>query len=163
VNTYRKPRLRRPHRIVLTAASIIVLLALAVGSLSYAGEQQSREVAPPNAEDVLILRNRALEFAAQNGEPNPTNLRVVAGPRLRVVEVLMGGAIVDTDQDVYVVALEGNFIGFSATRSPRSPGPLRGTHLLLVYDAETKKLWDWSLNDRPAPLHFIATPIPIDR
>lgn len=73
----------------------------------------------------------------------------------------MGGSTVDSDQDAFAIAMDGNFIGYMATRSPRYPEPPRGKYMLIVYDAVTLKRWDWSLTTQPAPIEVLAPVIPI--
>jgi len=135
---------------------------LSIGGFSYASGERTRVVEPPNAAALETLRQKTIEFAARNGEPNPTRLRLVTGTRVKVVERLMGGSIVDSDQDVFAIAMEGNFIGYTATRSPRYPEPPRGKYMLIVYDAATLKAWDWSLTTQPAPIELLSPVLPVD-
>jgi hypothetical protein len=143
-------------RLVLLGSALLVVATL-VG-IGYAGDERPRRVPLPGEADVITLRSAALDFAARNGDPTPSAMRIGAGPRLAVVERLMGGAEVDTDQDVYIVALEGGFVGHEAHRPPGIPKPT-GTNLVLIFDARTKELLGWAiLRDRP-DLDQFGTPI----
>lgn len=143
---------------LLLVAGALVVLAAVLGGLSYAGDEQPRPVPPPSDQDVSSLRAAALDIAARNGESSPSRIRIVAGPRLAVIERLMYGAEVDTDQDVYVVAMEGEFVAENARRPPGAPAP-RGTHLVLVFDAVSKKLTDLSVSNAAPPIEHFGTPI----
>lgn len=152
-----RSNLKARSRWGLAAVGAAVLAAAALGGLGYAGDDRPRPVPPPSEEDISALRSAALELSARNGDPSPSRMRIVAGPRLAVVDRLMGGAEVDTDQDVYVVALEGNFVGHEARIPPGRAKPT-GTGLALVFDASTKVLVDWAiLNSSPA-LEDFGTP-----
>ena len=150
-------RLNTKSKLIL-AAAVVVTVGAAIAGLGYAGDERPRQVAPPAADDVAAVRAAALDIAARNGDANPSRIRIVAGPRLAVVARLMGGAEVDTDQDVYVVALEGTFAAHEARVPPGAPTP-RGTHLILVFDTETKTLLDLNLSHNPPALEQFGTPI----
>jgi len=141
----------------LIAVSSAVVVAAFLGGLGYAGDDAPRVVPPPSDAEIQALRNSALEFSARNGEPAPSKMRVVAGPRLAVVDKLMGGAEVDTDQDVYVVALEGRFVGHEARVPPGQPEPT-GPAMVLVFDAGTNHLVDWAILDDTPTLDVFGTP-----
>ena len=102
-----------------------------------------------------------MDLSIRNGERGSVAAEVVAGPRLAVVERLMGGAEVDTDQDVFVVALKGNFVANEARLPPGFRTPT-GTNLVLVFDASTKALVDLSLLKSDPLLEQFGTPIVVD-
>lgn len=87
----------------------------------------------------------ALEFAKQNGEANPTAVQAVSAKRRAVNDVLLSGAKVDTDSDVHVIQMKGNFTGHMASRPKDSKAPT-GKVMTLVYDATTGEVTDWGLS-----------------
>jgi alkanesulfonate monooxygenase SsuD/methylene tetrahydromethanopterin reductase-like flavin-dependent oxidoreductase (luciferase family) len=110
--------------------------------------------------EIQQLRADALAFARANGEDAPDHGIVVSGRRREVVAATMGGAEVDTDQDVFVVRLHGNFVGYEAS-VPARVGPPHGHYLELVYDAETKQMTDWSISASPQDLTRLGHPVPL--
>ncbi|HYZ78258.1 MAG TPA: hypothetical protein VE596_12880 [Gaiellaceae bacterium] len=140
-------------------AGAIVLacgVALWVG-LGRAGGNASRV---PSPAEIQELRADALSFAAANGEAAPDHGIVVSGNRRDVVAATMGGAQVDTAQDVFVVRLHGNFVGYQAP-VPAGFAPPHGHYLELVYDAETKQMTDWNLSGSPQDLTRFGQPVSI--
>jgi len=87
---------------------------------------------------------------------------VVAGGQRDLVSRLMGGTEISDDGNVYAVALEGQFVGYTATRSPRYSGPPEGRHLLLLYEVTTRRLTDWSLTNTAPNLEQIHEPIELE-
>ena len=129
-------------------------LALWLG-LGRAGGNASRV---PSPAEIQQLRADALSFAAANGENAPDGGIIVSGNRGDVVTTTMGGAQVDTNQDVFVVRLHGNFVGYEAPR-PAGVAPPHGHYLEIVYDAQTKQLTDWSLSATPQDLSHLGHPV----
>jgi hypothetical protein len=127
--------------------------ALAVGvalwlGLGGAGGNPSRV---PTPAEIQQLKADAVAFAKANGESAPDGGVIVGGNRGDVVSATMGGAQVDTNQDVFVVRLHGNFVGYEAPR-PAGVAPPHGRYLEIVYDAETKQLTDWNISAQPQDL-----------
>ena len=85
---------------------------------------------------------------------------LVSGNRRDVVAATMGGAQVDTSQDVFVVRLHGSFVGYEAS-VPQGVALPRGSYLEIVYDANTKEITDWNLSTRPQDLGRFGAPISI--
>jgi hypothetical protein len=102
--------------------------ALGVGLAS--ASQKEHPISVPDA-----ITDLAMQFAAANGDEAPAELSVVAGTRGDAVAATMG-AKVDSNQPVYVVALKGHFIAYSAPRPPKTDPP-EGRFMELVLDAET--------------------------
>jgi hypothetical protein len=143
-------------------AGIAGALALAVGialwlGLGRAGGNASRV---PSPAEIQQLRADALAFAKSNGESAPDSGVIVSGNRGDVVTATMGGARVDTNQDVFVVRLHGNFVGYEAPH-PAGVAPPHGHYLEIVYDAQTKQLTDWSLSASPQDLSHLGHPVSI--
>jgi len=135
------------RRVGAGALVVAVGVALWLG-LGKAGGNSSRVPTPAETQQ---LEADAFAFAKANGEDAPDGVVIVSGNRGDVVSATMGGAQVDTNQDVFVVRLHGDFVGYEASR-PAGVEPPHGHYLEIVYDAETKQLTDWSLSARPQDL-----------
>jgi hypothetical protein len=138
------------------ALALVMGVALWLG-LGRAGGNASRV---PSPAEVQQLRADALAFAKANGESAPDGGVIVSGNRGDVVSTTMGGAQVDTNQDVFVVRLHGNFVGYEAPR-PAGVAPPHGHYLEIVYDAQTKQLTDWSISAAPQDLSHLGHAVSI--
>ena len=98
----------------------------------------------PARAEIQQLRADALAFAKANGESAPT----------------MEDAQIDSNQDVFVLRLHGNFVGYEASR-PGGVEPPRGHYLEVVYDAQTKQLTDWNLSAQPQDLTRVGHAVSI--
>ena len=110
--------------------------------------------------EIQQLRADAIAFAKTNGEDAPDEGLVVSASRRDAVAATMGGAQVDTDQDVLVVRLHGDFVGYEAP-VPAGFAPPHGHYLEIVYDAETKQMTDWNISARPQDLTRLGHPASI--
>jgi hypothetical protein len=143
------------------ASGVLVLASgLALVGLGGASTTSPHQVSPPTLAQLEALKQQAVDFAAANGETAPTEGQLVSATRQSVVSAAMGGAGVDSDQDVYVIRLRGNFIGYEAPVPKGMPFP-RGHFLLLVYDASTNELVDWGLRAQSQDLSQFGKPLPI--
>jgi hypothetical protein len=131
------------------------LLLAATGALVLSAAAQA-----PSPAEIQQLRADALAFAKANGENAPDQGIIVGGKRRDVVAATMGGAQVDTDQDVFVVRLHGNFVGYQAS-VPAGFALPHGHFLEIVYDAETKQMSDWNISASPQDLTRFGHPVPI--
>src|SRR5919202_1438088 len=143
-------------------AEIAGALVLAVGvalwlGLGRAGGNPSHA---PSPVEIQQLRADALAFAQANGESAPDQGVIVSGKRGDVVATTMGGAEVDTDQDVFVVRLHGNFVGYEAP-VPAGLAPPHGHYLEIVYDADSKQMTDWNISASPQDLTRLGHPVSI--
>jgi hypothetical protein len=111
-------------------------------------------MAPPSAQQLADLRQKAWLFAARNGDPRPSAGQVVATTRQQIAS-LDRGVRVDSDQEVYVVQLRGTFTAFLAHVPKGVPAP-RGTLLTIVYDASSGYITDWSLQNTGQPLSILG-------
>jgi hypothetical protein len=133
----------------LGAGALVVAVGVALWlGLGKAGGNSSRV---PTPAEIQRLEADALAFAKMNGESAPDGGVIVSGNRGEVVSATMGGAQVDTNQDVFVVRLHGSFVGYEAPR-PAGVAPPHGSYLEIVYDAQTMELTDWSLSAQPQDL-----------
>jgi hypothetical protein len=147
---------KRGHVAGAAVATLGIVVALGFAT---AGPSGSQARAPSPAE-IQALRADALAFAKENGESAPRGGILVSGNRRDVVAATMGGAQVDTSQDVFVVRLHGSFVGYEAS-VPQGFALPRGSYLEIVYDANTKEITDWNLSMRPQDLGRFGAPISI--
>jgi hypothetical protein len=97
--------------------------------------------APPIHTTQVV--DRALEFAAVNGDENPRTLKVVSGRHDKVVRMVMGDRIERDGRRVYGLVMTGRF----------SMGGVKGggsgsAHVLIeVIDASTGRVSDWGVGD----------------
>jgi hypothetical protein len=92
----------------------------------------------------------AKQVAAANGEPSPAD-GVVTKSRRQAAQKVVAGANVDSDEDVYLVELHGQFVGYMASVPAGAPLPRGGT-VVVTIGSETGEILDWSLGDRRADL-----------
>lgn len=89
-------------------------------------------------------------FAGANGESVPVEMRAVLTTRQKAVDLIMHGDRVDSDDSAILVLARGHFIGYQMEQPPQvasASGPPKGDVLLIVYDARTGRLLDWTLRD----------------
>lgn len=146
---------------------VLIALAVAVGAggltfagLSVAGQKQYPTVPAPDPAAVAALRVEAFEFAAANGDAHPTGGFVVATTRRAAADVLWPGITVDTDQDVYVVVLEGAFT--AASEAPPDAEAPTGNTLVVLYDAATGARLDWGLPTAKPDLSPLGEATPLE-
>lgn len=102
-----------------------------------------RLVAPPSSVEATALVGLAKQVAAADGEPNPHAIRAVGTTR-GAANFLDTGAMVDSNQDVYMVTMAGDFKAAFASPPPGVPRPT-GTVLTFVYDPATQAITDMSV------------------
>lgn len=136
----------------------VVSAATAFG-VGLAGAQQPAHPGPPPAtsSQIATLRTSALAFAGRNGEPKPIRGELVGGTRASAVALLMNGAEVDTDPDVYAVELEGKFTLYQLPVPANAPIPT-ARFLTLVYDARSDQLLDWGFSNDHRDLSGLGSP-----
>jgi hypothetical protein len=103
------------------------------------------------------MKSAALAFARQSGDERPARGELVGGTRISVVRHLMNGAEVDTDSNVYVIELQGDFAGYQLPL-PTGGSPPKGRFLTLVYDATTQTLTDWGITNQHGDLALLGSP-----
>jgi hypothetical protein len=148
----------RGHR---TAAALVVcgvgLVVLAGARLSAAGGDHVRAVPLPSAAQIDKLRSIALAASARAGEKHPTHGFAVPTTR-KQINRLNAGAEVGSDEDVYTVALHGDFVAEYAHVPPGADLP-RGHLMILVVDAKTMDVLDFMLGDAPIDPTRLGTPV----
>ena len=145
---------KRRERKRIAAATLAGVCAL--GALTLLATLASAAGQPVTVGEV---QRAALSFAAANGDASPASAEFVQGSRLAVLAKTMQ-PFEDTDRPVFAVQLEGHFVGRSATRPYGSPPPT-GRYLLLLFDAETVDILDWSLGPRRANLSLVGAVQPL--
>jgi hypothetical protein len=150
-----------------SAAVVVVAAAIAVGGFGCAsGEEpetagQPARVAPPDATGLEELRRRALTWAAQHGDPSPRRAWMIAGRRRDVAERLVSLGGLPAEGIYYVVALEGDFIGYPFSLNPGARGrvPPRGRYMLLAHSVRRNRFVRWMLSDKEPDLEQFGKPI----
>lgn len=110
----------------------------------------------PAVQDVKAL---AVEVAKVNGEKSPQALDVVTSKRKAAQGQLKGG-VVDSDEDVYVVQMRGQFVGNMASVPKGTQAP-KGTVMTLTIDKATGELTDWSLSSKTTDLGKLGAVKPL--
>jgi hypothetical protein len=87
------------------------------------------------------VKKTALAMAAMHGEESPTGVEVVATTRKAAQRAVGAGDQLDSDQQVHLVQLRGDFVG----RAPQGEKLPRGSVLTVTVDAKTGKVTDTSL------------------
>jgi hypothetical protein len=95
------------------------------------------------------IRDQVHRFSVELGEPAPSSAVYVRTTRELANDLL--GAAVDTDQQVYLVALCGNFKLLNARVPPGQPPPV-GSVASLVIDASTGAVVDFGVSQHKAAL-----------
>jgi hypothetical protein len=150
----------RPTKRKQIAGAAVAALGIGVGLGFATGGPSGSQARTPSPAEIQALRADALAFAKANGESAPTGGVIASGNRRDVVAATMGGAQVDTSQDVFVVRLHGSFVGYQAP-VPRGFALPTGSYLEIVYDANTKAITDWNLAARPQDLSRFGSPTSI--
>ena len=104
----------RPTKRKQIAGAAVAALGIGVGLGFATGGSSGSQARTPSPAEIQALRADALAFAKANGESAPTGGVIASGNRRDVVAATMGGAQVDTSQDVFVVRLHGSFVGYQA-------------------------------------------------
>ncbi len=109
---------------ILSSLAIMVAHGVARGEVARLSASQEGKV----AQDTR-------SFAGANGESVPVEMRAVLTTRQKAA---------------ILVLARGHFIGYQMEQPPQvasASGPPKGDVLLIVYDARTGRLLDWTLRD----------------
>ncbi|MCL4291101.1 MAG: hypothetical protein KJ051_12615 [Thermoleophilia bacterium] len=117
--------------------------ALAFVGLSVGGGKTPRVVPPLTVDQLAVVKGEVVDFAAANGDSQPTNGVVVATTRKAINELVGPGTVVDSDQDVHVAVVDGEFTAHGV--GPPGADEPTGPVLFVVYDATTGEVVDWGL------------------
>jgi hypothetical protein len=91
------------------------------------------------------LRAIAHDVASRNGDSSPSDGVVFSVSRIRAMDATHGGSV-DSDQPVFVVRLHGKFTAYDARVPPGQDFP-HGHVMIIVVDATTRQVTDWSVGD----------------
>lgn len=130
-------------RAVVAAVVGVGAGALTFAGLSIGGGRTPRTVPPLTADQVAVVKGKVVDFAAANGDSQPTNGVVVATTRKAINEFVGPGTAVDSDQDVHVAVVDGEFTAHGV--GPPGADEPTGSVLWVVYDATTGAVVDWGL------------------
>ena len=139
---------------------LAVAAAVAFSAINTSAKSSGTTVSPPSAAEIAKLRVLAVAAAKGSGEAHPTDGVVVATTR-KQINRLNGGEEVDSNQDVYVIRLHGNFVAYWSSPPDGASLP-RGHMLLLVYDARTNALTDTMVGNYEIPVERLGTPQPLN-
>jgi hypothetical protein len=105
----------------------------------------------PEAGMRSTLSTTALRFAALNGATAPTSARVVLSQRDIANALMAPGTEMPTTEPVYVVQMEGKFVGHMAKIPPGASLPT-GDALWFVVSPVDGQVTDWGISSSPADL-----------
>ncbi|WP_344479906.1 hypothetical protein [Nonomuraea monospora] len=98
----------------------------------------------------------ARQLAGAHQEQNPKNLRYIASTRQATLAATTPSRPVG-DASVYVIQMEGDF----QRHVRHAKEPLRGTSMLILIDAETGQVTDWSISAQPFDLRELGQTVPL--
>lgn len=103
----------------------------------------NRAVAPPTQAQIAAMRELALGIAAANGDPSPRAVHLVPTTRASA-NALDTGATVNTDESVFMVSMQGNFVARGAS-GPSHGFEAKGSVLTFTFDPSTNVMLDMSV------------------
>src|SRR5690348_10578860 len=119
---------------VVAALSVFIvgavgLIADVAGTWTSPARAGARSMASglPTPAVAARLERIALAISSANGDSNPTEITAVGTTR-QAAQNATGGAIVDSNQPVYLICVRGQFIGYEAS-VPYGAALPRGTSL----------------------------------
>lgn len=136
----------RKHLVLIIVGSAVAAVSVGVAMAVTRHEHHALAAGapePPSPAKIAALKAAALEIASSAGDNHPSSMDVVPSTR-RAINAADTGAMVNTDQGVYVVSMMGRFRATNVPVKPGSPAPT-GTVLTLVYDAASNDLLDLSI------------------
>lgn len=104
-----------------------------------------------------VLRAQALWLSTVNGEAHPSGATVATVGRQAAASVI-GNAVVDTDQQVFLVVLHGAFVGYMA-KVPYGAALPTGSTMTIAYEPSTLDVTDWSINKTPIDTSSLGRPV----
>jgi hypothetical protein len=145
----------------------VVVVAVAVtGVLAYAGVSGNSESpnegpggftleAVPSEAVAVALRQTASLLSRENGNVHPATGQVVASTRQAAAALLDPGVDLVVDAPVYVVQVEGKFIGENAKVPPDAALP-EGEALYFTFDPASGQVMDWGIEPHAAELSSLG-------
>jgi hypothetical protein len=108
---------------------------------------------------ITRLRAIALGAAAQNGEQSPTDAIAYKTTR-QDANARTSGAIVDSNQPVFLIVEHGNFVGVDVSLMYGSQAP-RGRIISVIVDAATGNVTDWGYEPTEPRVNGLAVAAPL--
>lgn len=150
-------RIDRRRKIIASAVAAAVVVGtgtgVALSTVERADDQAirrakalvktARVVPAPTAAELTKVREFALGMAADAGDPSPTSIRVVPTTR-HAANAIDTGATVNSDEDVFMVTMTGDFVLKNAGGPSTGFAP-RGTVFTFTYDLSRDLMLDQSL------------------
>ncbi len=145
--------------------AVVALLAAGCGRIAGTGSEGAADPPPVlSAAEERALVEKAEELAFFDGEPEPTRSHaVVTTPRALEASGLLGPSPsfpVAPDDEVFLVAMEGEFVGHLA-KVPEGEELPKGTGLWFVMDRASLELVAWGIAEEPIDLAPYGTPSPL--
>lgn len=146
------PTPNRRQRLMAGTVALAVFAAAAVLVWSAFSDRSAGGALHPMPYDELraTLESEAGRLAKENGGTVPSIADVVLTTRQAAMNV-EGGDIVDSDQPVYMVQMQGKFVVNTGPYPSGVEAPTGGV-LFFLYDPETGGVLDWGVGDHPADL-----------
>ncbi|TYB62639.1 hypothetical protein FXF51_24680 [Nonomuraea sp. PA05] len=98
----------------------------------------------------------ARQLAEAHQEQDPRNLRYIVSTRQAALAATTPSRPVG-DASVYVIQMEGSF----ERRLRHREEPLRGRFMMILVDAETGQVTDWSISAQPFDLSELGQALPL--
>lgn len=156
LTTSRLPGIRMA---VVTLAVIGVITAVTTALRGPEPQSSTQPVRAPGADVAAFGYN----FAAQNGEPDPTSMQVAYTDGLSAERLVYDRAATQgTEGEVAVIVARGSFTATMASR-PQGAKPPTGTELHVVLDPVTLAVKAWGLSNNDPDLSSVGTPISLSR
>ena len=146
---------------------LVLLVALLVAGCGAEKESTKPEAAGAShslpgltPEKLERLRALSIETAHEMGEEHPTAGIVLATTQHHFYE-MTDGPTGGRDFDAFVVAYEGDFTAYGASRPTGASAP-RGHDVYVIYHADTLEVSDWGLGGIAFDPNKIGPWIPLD-
>jgi hypothetical protein len=96
---------------------------------------------------IAALGAAARSMSAMNGEATPSAGTVTTTSR-QAAASLTGNATVDSNEQIFLVAIHGNFVGYLASVPAGSALPT-GSTMTIAFEPSTLAVTDWTINTSP--------------
>jgi hypothetical protein len=113
--------------------------------------------APPTL-DLQTLTKIAEYGVATEGGRGVTQAGAVLTTRLKA-NAAASGAIINSDESVYLIQLKGHFTAYGASLPQTATGYPTGTYLTLIAEASNGRVVDWGVGNKAADLSSLGTVI----
>jgi hypothetical protein len=112
--------------------------------------------APITSDAAAALKRIAFDLARHNGQAHPRSIAYVATTRQEAIRLVTNGQdIVDTNQPVYLVSMQGPFQGAEA-KVPTGHTQPRGNVMTATVDPASGAIVDWSIQNSNPDLNQLG-------